>query len=1355
MAASEKERKAQMREEMKRQKYDEIERKTQEKLSILEKKEQAKLNQKVSREANKKQERYRQQFRKEIVSEVKKYRTEANSSVLQHFDEEEAINSSESVINMFLDSANAQTKLKEYATNLPENLNDLLSHIYSISSKAQTNDFLLNSKNEKIWNEIITLTTSLHLFQNIFQFDHQLDFDSLLSCLSADKLLLSYKGDSPSFIEDSLNSTSIKLEESTNEIGMDIDQISDANANAAPIPENPSMEISREFKQSDADEEAVFPASNPNSVPDLSKITAELDRIQLNLLKLLLPDIHSVFDFDQRDAIVEVNSKKDKNQLPAKIQQPVRFPLNQLTWVELTRMVLLNFLYNERNKTKDEIQNVFRGGKQIGFRINRNIIRHIRYRWYIRSQLPAQFGNNKIEDVGLCSRDLEDRLRLMDEIQSKFGSQNSSYFFDSKFAIKNQALEDGAIKSQSNLSRKTLRPFINLFYSEEEIISELNKFSDDISVPIIYRRCAKVFLKIFHINAFKNLIWEIDRETYSDYYDIIVRPQMLVSVASNLLNKAYDDGTIAGDEMAYENYIAQEFYQDMRLVALNCVSFNSEIPLVAQAHKLLHCLFRHMYCWVFSKSRPTELEMCNERYCLLNNQPITNMKTDCIKCGKCLGVFHLDSLQDLSNKSSRPYDEQTKQLVNYIIFPTQELINQVNEEWLCPFCLREDSILFQKQCTVSSEEGNFYTDSVYYINEWGPSSTLPWLLNSEYTNEIKFLQDQSPWIMPIIRALEIIARPQSTSLLSASNNSETSTLSSYLRTWTCEERITILSSLCIILRNTSTCRDHLHRINTDCDKLVKLCDRSNFREADFMSLVKELCGDSGVAYCRNLLDGVGNVDESSNNPSFVTEGRCILCNTSTYEEDMQENPDESISKDILLCDGCNAEAHLRCLGLGAIPNSSWFCSNCLSRQSKREVKVRHHLDPVDQVRSTEEEEKLYEFCTELKLNGEDPFKGPDEDEKFDEDGEKIEKIEKPYCSYCGLTDLALCSPIVVGQSKSEHDQWVDICSSVPYIPNSDPSSSATTINVNFFYQGKKIGPPKLAYPFFPPKDSQQGKLLVSFHEDYNDYPIFVHELCALQMFQARVNRSRHTQRRKRRIIAERAVARCGVNALPLGYDRFGYEYWKFPFCNDLFIIFNSEFNSNSLNLDPDYLAFQKLINPNKALTGNATGLPRFWVRIQDTKSIYAIYSLCNDYKELKLRSNIMNELLLERLICEINLSLQDDAKLKESVKVNLLDSSESINNIAKEETEEAEILKNHITQEEIEVNKEEAAAKKRATAADIIPVAIKLFTNKGHDIPQVTNISVEKVFEDFKPQEGDDIDDEQFQQYFQYSRGRK
>ena len=46
------------------------------------------------------------------------------------------------------------------------------------------------------------------------------------------------------------------------------------------------------------------------------------------------------------------------------------------------------------------------------------------------------------------------------------------------------------------------------------------------------------------------------------------------------------------------------------------------------------------------------------------------------------------------------------------------------------------------------------------------------------------------------------------------------------------------------------------------------------------------------------------------------ETYCYKCSTNTDPQT------------ILLCDGCDAEAHITCLGLSSVPSGDWFCERC-------------------------------------------------------------------------------------------------------------------------------------------------------------------------------------------------------------------------------------------------------------------------------------------------------------------------------------------------------------------------------------------------------------------------------------------
>lgn len=255
-------------------------------------------------------------------------------------------------------------------------------------------------------------------------------------------------------------------------------------------------------------------------------------------------------------------------------------------------------------------------------------------------------------------------------------------------------------------------------------------------------------------------------------------------------------------------------------------------------------------------------------------------------------------------------------------------------------------------------------------------------------------------------------------------------------------------------------------------------------------VVKVIAGDEGVNICRSLLDGIDDGGEAELQ-SRVTEGRCSVCMGSTFEDDLPEGDE------VILCDGCNAEAHIRCLNMTSVPSSEWHCSTCAERMAAREARVKHSFGDVESHRNRETEETLVIQALDRKV-----CQLPPEDNELS-------------CAYCGLSEMDVCSPLVVGQSRIEHDSYVMM--SKPAVANGIIPGKRDT-QVKFIVDGEYVERPPLEVPYFPFVNSQHGRQLLEEAAAAQDEsgdglskgqsPI-VHQTCALQMFQARMDRERY------------------------------------------------------------------------------------------------------------------------------------------------------------------------------------------------------------------------------------------------------
>ena len=425
---------------------------------------------------------------------------------------------------------------------------------------------------------------------------------------------------------------------------------------------------------SKTNDEVVENATSDNFINDAR---AELDRIQLHITKILSNNLSPALDLSGEDGA------------------PINFPINQLTWIELARMSMLLHIVIESGENKDDYPFLIRGGKQMNYRSNKNICRAIRYRFTVKlkqDSIPNTTTNADVITVGDCNS--ENKLlsiAVANDSQVKL--------------VDDLGLTSIADKYKNN---ETLQNEFN--DDEDQLSSRIMNMSNDENEPDIYRRCCKVFLKIFEMNASKYLLWEYGGGgEENDYYEIIKTPIAFCDVASNIMSKRYGSD---------DNEIVKCFYRDMLQVPINCITYNSELlVVVAQAQKLIQAIHRHMDKWLLNSN--IAIDACDNQHCLLSGNSLTavgtNAPTNIVKCGRCSGIFCLNALDGLIGDVTRNPT---------FCLPTPDVMSNTSEEWVCVFCLKEDSSKLERSTRKN----------IFYIDEWGPSTFLPWLLNRKYTN---------------------------------------------------------------------------------------------------------------------------------------------------------------------------------------------------------------------------------------------------------------------------------------------------------------------------------------------------------------------------------------------------------------------------------------------------------------------------------------------------------------------------------------------------------------------------------------------------------------------------------------------
>jgi hypothetical protein len=323
--------------------------------------------------------------------------------------------------------------------------------------------------------------------------------------------------------------------------------------------------------------------------------------------------------------------------------------------------------------------------------------------------------------------------------------------------------------------------------------------------------------------------------------------------------------------------------------------------------------------------------------------------------------------------------------------------------------------------------------------------------------------------------------------------------------------------------------------------------------------------------------------------------------------------------------------------------------------------------------------------------------------------------------------------------------------------------------VNFTMNGFHLPPPVLDVPYFPLVGSSHASYLFSISRNKSKdneessssvgsdrEPLIVHELCALQMFRARMDRHKHSQRRRRRLVADTAAALAGVSVRSLGTDSRNVEYWKFPGSDALFICIGA---SSQPNIG-DKLELLRMIGRAAEDPRDAKGTsnPYTWRVVSDRSDIQVLLALLGQgEKESELR----------RQLGILFLPPIDGSDDRGQIEPEDSDADSSADSEPEDEGGEvgdggdggdgeadAVSVANSVnaptigstSSGRIRQSSRKISAAPTATLtpaeAEKLPTALKLLTDKGVNIPEKVVIQQESAFSDSEDEEENDDDDD-------------
>jgi hypothetical protein len=281
--------------------------------------------------------------------------------------------------------------------------------------------------------------------------------------------------------------------------------------------------------------------------------------------------------------------------------------------------------------------------------------------------------------------------------------------------------------------------------------------------------------------------------------------------------------------------------------------------------------------------------------------------------------------------------------------------------------------------------------------------------------------------------------------------------------------------------------------------------------------------------------------------------------------------------------------------------------------------------------------------------------------------------------------------------------------------------------------------------------------------------------------------TRHTLRRKNKVVGQRAVTMTGISVLPLGYDDAGREYWKFPVSEDLFVCAEPRSDDVQAEFQAYLESTRKELEDNlkmdidaegagdtKKIAVNATANDKRWKRISDLSQVRRVVELLGaSAGEQALRTNIINALLLERAVPASTAAAAASATSQASAG-SIAEADDAENKMddgsATEETKSASANPNAGTLNswldrsrssgnlERNASAEDLRAPAKKPAVDLVPAGMRLVTARGQDIAPSYVIQEEAVFEedaDSDAGEGEDGEDAPVNEYFTYNKGRK
>ena len=973
------------------------------------------------------------------------------------------------------------------------------------------------------------------------------------------------------------------------------------------------------------------------------------ERLQLILTKEILPDVSAIYSlegFDNR----AINTK-------SMIMNDI--PLNQLTYKELARISLVHYMLEEMsiNKTSEEAEYYIRGeADNTPYTLSKkSVLQLIRAKMAARARLQMGAAN------------------VSEEMADKINSNGDNYYVKISENIRKSYHKCSIIIDDYNANMTKYVGRYKPTLSSDDIIEITSKLrsnaldfdNNSCNLSSVYRRMSKIFIKVVELNEYEfGILFGDSRFNDSDYnirdgswFDN-KHSLTMAQIAQMLVNEEYTN--VVNNESIDSSSDAAEiisvlFYDDVMKYLLTISTFHTSIAIKLLMQKAAFVLNRFVDAYLLDFDNNGAEFDCNEEKCLLSRFPITTVaRADTIFCSKCTSAHNVDGLKSFYN-TFHNYGENNdgknsyhKKFGPFLFLPhvvsSHNYLSSREEVWMCPFCVREDT------CRLAGSSDN---DDAFIFNEYGASLLLPWQLNKNVSISVERKLLENPTVKIYMNALKILAGNACSNDVfhdPSSNGSK-----DFVHDLSPEKRLQLLLGLCEGTKASSKGSKVLESVYKDGAALFELARSNDTRPGEFAASLSKLCGEHVAISFTNYLCQISR-KKSFETALKAVDGRCVVCKKSS--DDSQHNK-------VILCDFCNGETHLSCSGLTTITRSSYFCLLCqkftkqheqrmeiLNSKIRKEKSYSDHLkdfsvtsasindihkdgikyffDNIEDFREHKAEDSLIDRAIQRKI---ETLKKSDTADDHNHFSKNIDNRESPTkCKYCDFTEMDLCSPLVIGQSRSEHDEYVSTF--LNRLKQEDLNQIASsqqeqaTVNVN-------ISP-----PYFPRLDLAHSKVLLDEYANSGIDPDICHEFCALHLFQHRLKTGLNEAKVRRLNVTNKALSLCSIKTLPLGFDSSNRSYWYFSCSPNLFVYCNSSDNTTIgddkyyVNMSDDFKKFC----PNYNTIAKDEGVWKVVINnkenIQNVQNI--INNLSNTSNERDLKNNLISFFITTNDVVDVN-----------------------------------------------------------------------------------------------------------------------